>query len=317
MSDEGITPRYVGIDVAKATLDIAVRPSGEQRRLANSEEGVRAAVSWLSELRPQVLVVEATGGYEALVVAELGVAGVAVAVVNPRQVRTFARATGRLAKTDRIDAQTLAHFGVVLRPAPRPLPDPAALELQALLERRRHLVVLRVAEENRLGTTRIAAIGERIQAHLQWLNQDLKDADAELHARMQASPLWRAREDLLRRVPGVGPTTAMPLLADVPELGQLSHARIAALVGLAPLNRDSGTWHGRRTIWGGRAAVRAVLYMAALRATRCNPILHAFSIRLVAAGKPPKVVLVACMHKLLIILNAMVKHQVPWCAPAA
>ena len=310
-------PIFVGIDVAKATLDLAVRPSGEQRHLANSEEGVQATVAWLRELQPQVLVVEATGGYEALLVAELGVAGLPVAVVNPRHVRHFARATGRLAKTDRLDAQTLAYFGEALRPEPRPLPDVAAQELQALLERRRQLVVMRVAEENRLGTTHLVAIRERIQAHLQWLRRELNEADAELHACIQTSPLWRAREDLLRSVPGVGPTTALTLVAELPELGQLTHARIAALVGLAPLNHDSGTWRGRRRIWGGRGAVRAVLYMAALRATRCNSVLRAFYTRLVAAGKPPKVVLVACMHKLLTILNAMVKHQEHWRAQPA
>jgi len=225
-------------------------------------------------LQPQALVVEATGGYEALLVAELGGAGLPVAVVNPPHVRPFAQASGRLAKTDGLDAQTLAHFGEVLRPEPRPLPDVAAQELQGLLERRRQLVVMRVAEENRLGTTHVAAIRARIQAHLQWLRHELKDADAELQARIQASPLWRARENLLRSVPGVGPTTALTLVADLPEWGQLWHARIAALVGGAPLNRDSGAWRGRRSIWGGRAGGRAVLYRAALRATRCNPVMR-------------------------------------------
>ena len=211
----------------------------------------------------------------------------------------------------------LAHFADALRPTPRPLPDLAAQELVALLARRRELIGMRVAEENRLGVTRVLAVRERIQTHVDWLKQEVKEVDHEVRRQVESSPLWRAQEDLLRTAPGVGRTTALTLIADLPELGRLSHGQMAALVGVAPLNRDSGALRGRRSIWGGRATVRAALYMAALRATRCNPALQVFYTRLVAAGKPKKVVLVACMHKLLTILNAMMKQQTPWHAQAA
>jgi transposase len=315
MSEPGIV--FVGIDVAKASLDVAVRPSGEPRRVAHTAAGLAELVEWLCTLRPQLIVLEATGGYEAALVAELGVAGLPVAVVNPRQARDFAKASGRLAKTDQVDAQALAHFAEALQPTPRPLPDAQAQELAALLERRRQVVAMRVGEENRLGVTRVAAVRGHIQAHLQFLTKDLQDVEDELRRRVQASPLWREHENLLRSVPGIGPATALTLLADLPELGRLSHAQIAALVGVAPLARDSGTQRGRRSVWGGRAAVRTTLYMATLRATRCNAVIQAFSTRLVGAGKPKKVALVACMHKLLTILNAMVKHQARWSAQAA
>lgn len=307
----------VGIDVAKAALDVAVRPSGEERHLANDAAGIAEIVGWLQALTPQVIVVEATGGYEAQLVAELGIAGLPVAVVNPRQVRDFARATGRLAKTDRLDAQTLAHFGQAVRPIPRPLPDDAAQALAALVERRRQIVAMHTAEENRLGATRVTAVRARIQAHLEWLETDLKEIDDDLRQRLRASPLWRERDDLLRSVPGIGPILSLTLLAELPELGRLSHGQIAALVGVAPLNRDSGTLRGRRAVWGGRRAVRTALYMGTLRATRCNPAIQPFYERLLAAGKAKKVALVACMHKLLTILNAMLKHQTPWQAQAA
>ncbi|HEU5345436.1 MAG TPA: IS110 family transposase [Ktedonobacterales bacterium] len=302
----------VGIDVAKAGLDVAVRPSGEERHLANASAEIAELVGWLSALQPQLIVVEATGGYEAPLVAELGIAHLPVAVVNPRQVRDFARASGRLAKTDRLDAQTLAHFGQAMRPTPRPLPDQETQALAALVERRRQVVAMRTAEQNRLGATRVAAVRSRIQAHLTWLDEELHALDEELRRRLRASPLWRAQDDLLRSVPGVGPTLALTLLAELPELGRLARPQIAALVGVAPLNRDSGTLRGQRSIWGGRAAVRTTLSMATLRATRCNPVIQRFYDRLVAAGKAKKVALVACMHKLLTILNAMVKHHTPW-----
>jgi transposase len=307
----------VGIDVAKAALDVAVRPSGEQRHLSHDAAEIAELVGWLQSLRPQLLVVEATGGYEAPLVAELGVAGLPVAVVNPRQVRDFARATGRLAKTDRLDAQVLAHFGQAVRPTPRPLPDEEAQALAALVERRRQVVAMRTAEANRLGATRVAAVRTRIQAHLAWLETDLREIDEDLHQRLRTSPLWREQDELLQSVPGIGPTLSLTLLAELPELGRLSHAQIAALVGVAPLNRDSGTLRGRRAVWGGRRAVRTTLYMGTLRATRCNPPIRAFYERLLAAGKAKKVALVACMHKLLTILNAMVKHHTSWQAQAA
>jgi transposase len=307
----------VGIDVAKAALDVAVRPQGEERHLANDAAGIADIVGWLQALHPQVIVVEATGGYEAPLVAELAVASLPVAVVNPRQVRDFARATGRLAKTDRLDAQALAHFGQAVRPTPRPLPDEAAQALAALVERRRQVVAMRTAEENRLGATRVALVRARIQAHLAWLEADLGEVDEDLRQRLRASPLWREQDDLLQSVPGIGPIVSLTLLAELPELGRLSHGQIAALVGVAPLNRDSGTLRGRRAVWGGRRAVRTVLYMGTLRATRCNPAIQAFYDRLLAAGKAKKVALVACMHKLLTILNAMVKHQAHWQTQAA
>ncbi len=307
----------VGIDVAKAWLDVAVRPSGEQRRLDQTAVGIAQAVAWLQRLGPQVIVLEATGGYEAALVAELGVAGLPVAVINPRQVRDFAKATGRLAKTDRLDAQVLAHFAEVLRPAPRPLPDAQAQALAALVERRRQVVAMRTAEQNRRGAVRVEPVRARIQAHLAWLEAELADVDTELRHLVRASPLWREQGDLLRSVPGIGPIVSLTLLADLPELGRLSHGQIAALVGVAPLNRDSGTLRGRRAVWGGRATVRAALYMGTLRATRCNPAIQPFYDRLVAAGKAKKVAIVACMHKLLTILNAVVRHQTRWQAQVA
>lgn len=307
----------VGIDVAKAALDIAVRPTSEERHLANDAAGIADSVTWLQALHPQVIVVEATGGYEAALVAELGIANLPVAVVNPRQVRDFARATGRLAKTDRLDAQVLAHFGQAVRPTPRPLPDGEAQALAALVERRRQVIAMRTAEENRLGAARVAAVHARIQAHLAWLEVDLADIEGDLRQRLRTSPLWREQDDLLQSVPGIGPILSLTLLAELPELGRLSHGQIAALVGVAPLNRDSGTLRGRRAVWGGRRAVRTALYMGTLRATRCNPPIQAFYERLLAAGKAKKVALVACMHKLLTILNAMVRHQAHWQAQAA
>jgi transposase len=307
----------VGIDVAKTALDVAVRPSREERHLPNAAAGMAEIVAWLQVVNPQVIVLEATGGYEALVVAALGLADLPVAVVNPRQVRDFARATGQLAKTDRLDAQVLAHFAEALRPIPRPLPDEQAQELAALVERRRQLVAMRTAEQGRLAVTRVPGVRTHIQAHLAWLDGEVADVDAELHRWVRASPLWREQDNRLQSVPGIGPIISLSLLADLPELGRLAHAQIAALVGVAPLTRDSGTLRGRRTVWGGRAAVRAALYRGTLRATRCNPVIAAFYQRLLAAGKPKKVAVVACMHKLLTILNAMVKHQAPWQAQAA
>jgi transposase len=308
------TALYVGIDVAKAQLDVAVRPSGEQWTAPNDEAGITSLVARVQALRPTLVVLEATGGREVPVAVALATAGLAVAVVNPRQVRDFARAIGQLAKTDALDAQLLAHFAAVVRPIPRPLPDAQAQDLSALLTRRRQLVAMRTAERQRLETA-LPAVRHHIQRHLAWLDQELADVDHHLHDAVQASPLWRAQEDLLRSVPGIGPTTALTLLIEVPELGQLDRKAIAALVGVAPLNCESGTLRGRRLVWGGRARVRAVLYMATLVATRHNPTIRAFYQRLCAAGKPKKVALTACMHKLLLILNAVLRHRTPWCAP--
>jgi transposase len=261
-------------------------------------------------------VLEATGGREGPTVAALAAAGLPVAVVNPRQVRDFARAVGQLAKTDVLDAQILAHFAEAIHPTPRLLPDAQAQELAALLARRRQLIQMQTAERQRLDTA-LPRVKPQIERHLAWLEAELTDLDQTLHEQVQASPLWREQENLLRSVPGIGPTTALTLLADLPELGRLDRKAIAALVGVAPLSCESGTWRGRRIVWGGRARVRSALYMATLVASRFNPIITAFYQRLCAAGKPKKVALTACMHKLLTILNALVRQGIPWSAPTA
>jgi transposase len=306
-------PCVVGIDVAKAWLDVAVRPCGPAKspwRVANSDStesnSIPALVAQLRALAPRVIVLEATGGYERPIVARLAEVGLPVAVVNPRQVRDFAKATGRWAKTDRLDAQVLAHFAEAVRPDPRLLPDNATQRLTALLERRSQFVAMLTAEKNRRHQA-LKSIRPLIEQHIAWLEQGLKELNAELDRALQTSPVWRAREQLLRSVPGVGRILALTLLADLPELGTLPYKQLAALVGVAPLNRDSGLLTGKRLIWGGRARVRAVLFMSSLAAVRYNPVLHACWVRLRERGKPKKVALVACMHKLLTILNAMVK----------
>lgn len=313
---ETVAACYIGIDVAKAHLDIAVRPNGLQWVTPNDAAGMDGLVPRLQMLRPTLVVLEATGGREAAVAAALATAGVAVAVVNPRQVRDFARAIGQLAKTDALDAQVLARFAEVVHPEPRTLPDAQTQELAALLGRRRQLVSMLTAERQRLDPAPLAVRGH-IERHVSWLEQELADLDRLLHDRVQASPLWRAQEDLLRSVPGIGPTTAFTLLAELPELGHLDRKAIAALVGVAPLSCESGTWRGKRIVWGGRARVRSALYMAALVASRYNPVIRAFYQRLCLAGKPKKLALVACMHKLLIILNAMLRHGTSWQAATA
>ena len=302
---------FVGIDVAKAHLDIALRPTGTRWAVTNDDAGIASLVPQLQEIAPQLIVLEATGSYQRAVVAALAAAGLPVAVVNPRQARDFAKATGQLAKTDALDVRALAHFAEAVRPMPRPLPDAQADELRALLARRRQLVTMRTAEQNRLGSA-LPRLQPDIQAHIAWLNTRLTTLDDDLDTTLRASPVWRECEELLRSVPGIGPVCARTLLLDLPELGTLSRHRLAALVGVAPLNRDSGTLRGSRTTWGGRAHVRATLYMSTLVAVRYNPVLKAFYERLRATGKAAKVALTACMRKLLTILNAMVKHQTPW-----
>jgi transposase len=313
---DNTTACYVGIDVAKAHLDIAVRPDGAQWTAANDEAGISDLVERLCPLHPALVVLEATGGREAAVAAALATAGLAVAVVNPRQVRDFARAIGQLAKTDALDAQVLARFAEVVHPAPRALPDVQAQEFAALLGRRRQLVGMRTAERQRLDTAS-PVVRAHITRHIDWLEHELAELDRLLHEQVQASPLWRAQEDLVRSVPGIGPTTAFTLLAELPELGHLDRKAIAALVGVAPLSCESGTWRGKRIVWGGRARVRSALYMAALSASRHNPVIRAFYQRLCAAGKPKKLALVACMHKLLTILNALLRHGTSWQAATA
>ena len=302
---------FIGIDVSKARLDVAIRPSAEKLSVSNDEAGIQALVKRLSELKPVLIVLEATGGLERSVSGTLGSAQLPVVVVNPRQVRDFAKALGQLAKTDRIDAEVLAHFAEVIRPPLRPLPDKVSLELRALIARRRQLIEMMVAEKNRLGAAS-KTVRKRIEAHLRWLETELDRADKDLDQSIRQSPIWQEHQDLLRSVPGIGPVVSRTLLAELPELGRLNRKQIAALVGIAPLNCDSGTFRGRRGIWGGRATVRAVLYMAALVASRRNSVIRDFYKRLRDKGKAPKVALVACMHKLLTILNAMIKHKTRW-----
>jgi len=304
-------PCFVGLDIAKDHIDVSVRPTGEQWRVAQTDDGMAQLVAHLGALTPALVVVESTGGYETAAVTALAVAQLPVAVVNPRQVRDFAKAIGRLAKTDALDAAVLALFAERVRPAVRPLPDEAHQELIALVTRRRQLLDMLTAERNRLATAR-RSVRASVQQHVRWLERRIHDADADLTTTIQQSPLWRTQDDLLRSVPGIGPITSSLLIALLPELGVLSRREIASLVGVAPLNRDSGQQRGRRIVWGGRAAVRGPLYMATLVATRHNPVLRGFYRRLRDAGKPPLVALVAAMRKLLTILNAMVKHQQPW-----
>ena len=303
---------FVGIDVSKDRLDVHVRPSGEAFVVARDDKGLATLGERLRLRPPQLIVLEATGGLQVRVAGMLAAEGFAIAVVNPRQVRDFARALGRLAKTDRIDAETIALFAERIQPVPRALPDEQTRALQALVARRRQLVEMMVAEKQRRSQATNQCAKTSLQAHLDWLRKAIEEIDADLDGAVRASPLWRASEDLLRSVPGIGPVLTRTLLAELPELGRLTRRRITALVGLAPLNRDSGKMRGRRTIAGGRASVRHVLYMAALVATRCNPVIAAYYARLLKAGKAKKTALVACMHKLLVILNAIMRDQNPW-----
>jgi transposase len=304
-------PAFVGIDVAKAELVVANRPSGDRWAVANDEAGLQRLLKRLRRLAPALVVLEATGGYERATVAALAAARLPVVVANPRQVRDFARATGQLAKTDRIDAETLALFAERVRPEPRALPDEAASALDALLTRRRQILGMLVAERNRLEHA-LPAVRRGITQHIRWLERQLQEVDRNLDESIQAIPVWRAKENLLRSAPGVGPVLSRTLIGELPELGTLPRKQIAALAGLAPLARDSGTLKGKRLVWGGRAPVRAALYMAALVGTRCNPVIRAFYLRLLAAGKPKKVALTACMRKLLTILNAMMRTNTTW-----
>lgn len=304
----------IGIDVAKAELVVAAGDAALWT-VENTDAGMPALVERLTTLAPALVVLEATGGYERLAVAALAAAALPVVVVNPRQVRDFAKATGQLAKTDRIDARVLVRFGDRIQPAVRPLPDAATQELAALLARRRQLLEMRQAERNRLA--QVAGRAQRavrasLTKHIAYLERELATSDTELDARIRESPVWRDRDDLLQSVPGIGPVVARTLMADLPELGQLGRRAIAKLAGVAPLNRDSGQWRGRRTIRGGRASVRAALYLAALVAMRCNPAIRAVYRRLLAAGKPKKLALVACMRKLLTMVNHLVRTGQRW-----
>ena len=302
---------YVGIDVAKASVDIATRPGGDVWSVDYDEQAVSELVSSLLAMEPTMVLLEATGGLEVPLVSALAAAALPVVVVNPRQVRDFARATGKLAKTDALDAQVLAHFAEAVRPSVRPLRDADTQELNFLTTRRSQLVTMLVSEKNRLGRAS-HSVRPRIQSHITWLEQELSDLENDLREALRRSPVWREKDDLLRSVPGVGEQLSLSLLAYLPELGTLNRKQIAALVGVAPFNRDSGPRRGKRSVWGGRSRVRATLYMASLSASRYNPVLRVFYQRLLAAGKPKKVALTACMRKLLTILNAMIRSGQHW-----
>lgn len=315
MSSLADGPYVVGIDVSKARLDVALLPTGESFVVPNSEEGFDELLGRFEDPRPTLVVLEASGGFERPVAAAIAASGIAVAVVNPRQARDFARATGKLAKTDRLDAKVLAKFAEAVRPEPRALPDEEAEKFSAILARRKQIIQMMSAEKNRLGATTFKAVGRRVEAHLRWLEKELGRTDRGLDEAIEKSPAFKENEALLRSVPGVGPVLCRTLLAELPELGLLSAKEVCALVGVAPLNRDSGTLRGRRTVWGGRARVREALYMGALIATRHNPQIEEFYGRLLAAGKPKKVALVACMRKLLVILNALMRDRTFWRYP--
>lgn len=301
----------IGIDVSKARLDVAQLPDAETWSVTNEGASIRTAVERLAVLAPHLIVLEATGGYERAVVAALAAAQLPVVVANPRQIRAFARAIGLLAKTDRLDAGLLARFGQQVQPVPRPLPDAQAQALEALLTRRRQLMEILVGEKNRLGIAPRPVV-RSIREHIRWLEKRVDDLDGELDGVIQASPVWRAKDDLLQSVPGVGPGLSRTLLGALPELGALSRKQIAALVGVAPLAKDSGAFRGRRRVWGGRAPVRTALYMAAVTAAHHNAVLRPFYQRLRAAGKPAKVAFTAIARRLLTILNAMVRSNTAW-----
>ena len=302
---------FIGIDVSKSQLDIAVRPGNKRWSVVNAEADIIKVVETLNALSPQVIVIEATGGMEMPLAAALSHARLPVVVVNPRQVRDFAKAVGRLAKTDRIDAEILAHFGEAVKPDVRLLKDKDTQTLAALVTRRRQVIEMLTAEKNRLGISP-KVVHKDIQQHISWLQGRLEDIDRHLDSAIRKSPVWREKDDLLRSVPGVGQVLSVSLITGLPELGTLSRRQIAALVGVAPLNCDSGLFRGKRTVWGGRAHLRSVLYMATLSASRVNPAIICFYRRLIEAGKKPKVALTACMRKLLCILNAIIKKRIPW-----
>jgi transposase len=305
-------PCFVGIDVSKAHLDVHVLPSGESFRVGHDDAGFVTLIARVRPLTPTVVVLEATGGYEVTVAAALAGAGLPVAVINPRQIRDFARATGQWAKTDALDARVIALFAEAVRPIARPLPDDQARALGDLVARRRQLVDMLTAEQNRHRLLRDRGLQRDLEAHITWLDAALGRLEADLTTLIRSTPIWREADELLRSVPGVGPVTSCALIADLPELGHLDRRRIAALAGLAPVARDSGTFRGRRMIVGGRAHVRRSLYMATVAAIKYNPVIRAFFHRLVAAGRPGKVAVIAAMRKLLTILNAMLRDRRPW-----
>lgn len=302
---------FVGIDISKAWLDVAVHEQAEVFRASNDEDGIARLVKRLKKLKPTLIVLEPTGGFEKLVMAELRQARLLAVVVNAKRIRDFARAVGRMAKTDELDAKVLAHFAAAVRPPVRELRSEEEEQLTALLTRRKQVLDMLTMEKNRLVTVR-AKMRTEIEAHILWLSKSLKDLDKEIESFVEGTSSWKEKDALLQSVPGVGPVTSATLLGMLPELGQLNRQEIAALVGVAPVNKDSGKKQGKRRVYGGRADVRSVLYMAALAATKFNPVIRKFYERLVKQGKEKKVALTACMRKLLVILNAMMHANQPW-----
>jgi transposase len=303
---------YVGVDVSKESLDMAVYCTGEIRGFGNDDAGITKATTWLKQVNPAIIVMEATGGMEVFLYVTLQEAKLPVAVVNPRQIRDFAKSMGILAKTDRVDARVLARYAATIRPEARPLPDVEARQLSTLVTRRRQLVEMIVAEGNRATITRDKTMKLRIHVHIDWLKQELANIDKDISQMIKENPAWHAKDKLLQSVPGVGPILSATLIAQLSELGILNRKKIAALVGVAPFNRDSGKHRGERSIWGGRYRVRQSLYMASLNAVRFNPAIRIFYEHLLANGKERKVALTACMHKLLTMLNAMLRHNSHW-----
>jgi transposase len=306
------TQRFVGIDVSKDALDVVIRPDGTHARVPNTDDGFDQLVARLRPLGPDLIVLEATGGYQRRVVAALSLAGLPVAVVNPARAREFAKALGHHAKTDKVDAAILAEFAERVRPAVRPLPDAQAQKMQELLARRGQLVGMRTMEKNRLGTAVDRTVRRSLEAHVAWLTEQIDDAEEQLGQAIERSDVWKAKDELLQSIEGIGPGVSRVLLFDLPELGALTREQIAALAGLAPMNRDSGRFSGKRFIKGGRAAVRSAVYMASHAARKWNPALKAFADRLEEAGKPAKVVLIAVARKLLVIANAILRDKKPW-----
>jgi len=310
--NETIVEKFVGIDVSKSTLDVCIEPAVQTLHVAYDEAGISQIVGRLKEVNPTLIVMEATGGLEVRIATELASKGLPVAVINPRQARDFAKATGQLAKTDQVDAAVLAAFAKAIRPQVRPLKDEDTCVLDDMVSRRRQLINMRVQETLRLGTAASKPLQKNLTKHIVWLDKQIAQIDTDLTKRLRGSDVWRTKDDLLRSIPGVGAVTTLTMLAKCPELGTLNRREIAALNGVAPLANDSGKHRGKRFIWGGRADVRAVLYMATVSAIRCNDTIKAFAERLKKEGKPPKVVIVACMRKLLTIMNSMLKNNTPW-----
>ena len=310
--NETIVEKFVGIDVSKSTLDVCIEPAVQTLHVAYDEAGIKQIVVRLKEVNPTLIVMEATGGLEVRIATALAGKGLPVAVINPRQARDFAKATGQLAKTDQVDAAVLAAFAQAIRPQVRPLKDADTRALDDMVSRRRQLIDMRVQETLRLGTAASKPLEKSLSKHIAWLDKQIAEIDTDLTNRLRKSDIWRTKDDLLRGIPGVGPVTTLTMLAKCPELGKLNRREIAALIGVAPLANDSGKHCGKRFVWGGRADVRAVLYMAAVSAIKHNDSIKAFAERLRKTGKPPKVVIVACMRKLLTMMNSMLKNNTPW-----